>query len=399
GFDNLKIVKVRLQEGVCPSVYGREAECLLPYQSELSKKIVHHAHAEGHGGPDATHLKARKWAFIVAGRKLCTEVMRKCHQCQLEKANLAEQLMGPAPLFTLQPAPPFTHVQCDLAGPFFTKCKAHPRGGAIKVWVLVTVDQACGAVNFQSVPGYAAGDVLLGLEKLVNRFGYPATIVSDSGPNICRAVSLLSSEAGHSMNHIQVDARAQHRNGRAEKAVHLMKRALYPEVNKLKNLTLQAFDVLLGRVEMLINSRPIGVRGTSLKDSDFITPNQILLYGKKEAVTSSNVQDVSPAELADHVQAVMDEFWRTYDFKVRQVMGRTAKWRNEEANLSPGDYVAFKEPNPLREKTWLKGVVDEVFHSKDDLVRSVIIRFNLEGKVHRKLMPVQKVLVLERSDS
>ena len=28
----------------------------------------------------------------------------------------------------------------------------------------------------------------------------------------------------------------------------------------------------------------------------------------------------------------------------------------------------------------------------------IIIRFNLEGKVHRKLMPVQKVLVLERSE-
>ena len=109
GFDNLTVLKVALRKNVCPTIYGRDFEYLLPYQAEVAKKIVVHVHDEGHGGVDATHMKARRFAWILFGRKLCESVVKKCFSCQLEKKNRwLNSAWAPPPwqLFTLRPRSP-----------------------------------------------------------------------------------------------------------------------------------------------------------------------------------------------------------------------------------------------------------------------------------------------------
>ena len=57
-------------------------------------------------------------AWIIGGRSLARSIKRSCVRCRYLEKKSAGQQMAVLPSQLSVPAPPFTYVAVDLAGPF-----------------------------------------------------------------------------------------------------------------------------------------------------------------------------------------------------------------------------------------------------------------------------------------
>ncbi len=73
---------------------------------------------------------------IIGLKSLLKQVSRSCVICQKTYARATGQMMGQLPVEWVNPAPPFTHVGVDYAGPFYIKRGNPPRRATtVKVYV------------------------------------------------------------------------------------------------------------------------------------------------------------------------------------------------------------------------------------------------------------------------
>lgn len=100
--------------------YDERHQLLLPYQHDLVQLIIQDAHMRNsHGGPQACIALLRQKFWILKVRLAVRSlVASKCVICIRHRKANAQQLMGTLPLVRTTPAPPFSKVGVDFAGPF-----------------------------------------------------------------------------------------------------------------------------------------------------------------------------------------------------------------------------------------------------------------------------------------
>ncbi|XP_026019402.1 uncharacterized protein LOC113019950 [Astatotilapia calliptera] len=169
-------------------------------------------------------------------------------------------------------------------------------------------------------------------------------------------------------------ADSPHRNGAAEAAVRVLKRAL-SNVGEEGNLTALEFQTLLYLAANLTNERPIGARAQIQEEIvDVLTPNSLLLG--RAGPRGDNMGFEFPAYPFSRLRAVqveVDKFWRRWSQLAGPHLFVRQKWHAPARNVSVGDLVWVADQNALRGRFKL-GRVEEADPDHLGVVRDVKVR-------------------------
>ena len=157
---------------------------------------------------------------------------------------------------------------------------------------------------------------------------------------------------------------------------------------KLKEVELRT---LLTQIEATINDRPIGgLQGD--EDGRVLTPFD-LLAGRPRGqaqTTKEQPEVVFGATRIRHLEKMHEQFWRQWRQQYLPTLQRRGKWQTNCPNIKEGDIVLLLKENAKRH-TWPLARVEETFHGRDGLVRS--LKLLCDGK--EIVRPIQLVVPLE----
>ncbi len=169
-------------------------------------------------------------------------------------------------------------------------------------------------------------------------------------------------------------ADSPHRNGAAEAAVRVLKRAL-SSVGKEENLTALEFQTLLYLAANLSNERPIGARAQVQDETvEVITPNSLLLGRAGPNGDSRGFEyPIYPVVRLRAIQIEVDKFWKRWSQLAGPGLYIRQKWHAPARNVAAGDLVWLADQNALRGQFRLGRVV-EVCPDVKGVVRDVRVR-------------------------
>ena len=108
-------------------------------------------------------------------------IERICIYCHIKKVQLAEQKVGILPVERVAfKAPPFLAISLDLLGPILTKGVVNKRAHE-KVWPVLFVCQASGAIHINVMHNYRTDAFLLQWDSFTAIRGISSKVVSDQG--------------------------------------------------------------------------------------------------------------------------------------------------------------------------------------------------------------------------
>ncbi|KAK7896584.1 hypothetical protein WMY93_021909 [Mugilogobius chulae] len=186
----------------------------------------------------------RKKAWVIKGRRHANRVVNSCVTCRKNKAKACQQVMGDLPPERITPARPFEFTTVDLFGPYKVKDEAKKRT-QLKVWGIVFCCMASRAIQTDIVSDQSSEGFLLAYHRFTALRGHPKKLWSDPGTNFVGARPALKElyEYLDRLNKQELEenaakngtewswkihpANSPHRNGAAEAAVRLVKRALH----------------------------------------------------------------------------------------------------------------------------------------------------------------------------
>lgn len=339
---------------------------VLPYEAWVSMLVAREAHVEGHDGVAGTLLKMRRKAWVIRGRRLCQKVVDGCVICKKAKARRCQQVMGDLPPERTEPAAPFEFTAVDLFGPFQVKDDIKKRV-ALKVWGAVFCCMASRAIHVELVNSVSTEGFLMAYQRFTAIRGHPRKIWSDPGTNFVGARPVLEElyRFLDGQNRIALEetaarngtewtwkihpADSPHRNGAAEAAVRVVKRALQ-SLGKEFALSYSEFQTALCMAANLANERPIDARVQSREDCiNYVTPNSLLL-GR-----ASQSGDVKAFDFASYpykrlraMQAEVIKFWRCWSQLAGPNLFVRSKWHTVNRNVAVGDVVWLCDQNALR---------------------------------------------------
>lgn len=267
---------------------------ILPYNAWVSTLLARESHKESHGGLAETLLRMRRRAWVIKGRRIAQKVVDSCVQCRKNKAKKCQQVMGDLPPERTQPAAPFEFTAVDLFGPYQVKDDVKKRA-SLKVWGVVFCCMSSRALHAELVNTQSTESFLMTFQRFAAIRGYPKNIYSDPGTNFIGARPVLQElykflegidksalEEAAAKNGTEWiwkihPADSPHRNGAAEAAVRMIKRALQ-NVGCESTLTYSEFQTVLQMAANLSNERPIDARAQAQEDCiEYVTPNTLLL--------------------------------------------------------------------------------------------------------------------------
>ena len=364
---------------------------LIPYGARLGVLLAEEAHSINHEGVAGTLLRVREKAWIVQGPRVVRGVIDKCVECRKRRAELGSQIMGDLPVERTNPARPFEYTALDLFGPYTVRDSVRNRVKK-KVWGVVFSCMASRAIHADLVVDLSTEGFLQTFHRFTALRGHPRKLWSDSGTNFVGARPALedlytflasinkevvqhrAAVAGTDWEWKFSPADSPHRNGAAEAAVRVIKKAL-SSVGETGDLTTLEFQTLLFLAANLSNERPIGARTQLQEESvDIITPNSLLL-GRVDPEGDTQGFDFPnyPFSRLRAVQLEVDKFWKKWSQLAGPHLFIRQKWHVQSRNVAVGDVVWVADQNALRGRFRLGRVIEAVPDGRG-VVRDVKVR-------------------------
>ncbi|XP_046693704.1 uncharacterized protein LOC124378202 [Silurus meridionalis] len=290
--------------------------------------------------------------------------------------------MGDLPHERAGPAAPFEFTTLDLFGPYEVKDEVRKRV-RLKVWGIVYCCMASRAIHTDVVSDQSAESFLLAYQRFTALRGHPRKLWSDPGSNFVGAKPALT-ELYKFLDKVQKSelegeaakhgtewywkihpASSPHRNGAAEAAVRVVKRAL-------RNLggdgifTWGEFQTFLYMAANLANERPIDARTQSREDCvEYVTPNSLLLGRSGPRGDPGDFDFVGyPYKRLKIIQGEVNKFWKEWSQLAGPNLFIRSKWHTKERNVAIGDQNAIRSQYKLARVVKVnadhKGVVRDV---------------------------------------
>lgn len=369
----------------------RRAVPLLPFHAWIATLLAREAHSEGHDGVAGTLLRMRKKAWVIKGRIIAQKVVNQCIVCKKAKARACRQIMGDLPAERTRPAAPFEFTAVDLFGPYHVRDDIKKRA-TMKVWGVVFSCMSSRAIHTELANTLSTESFLLAYQRFTAVRGHPRKIWSDSGTNFVGAKPILKDMytylrgqdkesleeyAAKNSTHWSWKihpADSPHRNGAAEAAVKITKRALL-SLRKVESLTFSEFLTALQLAANLTNERPIYARVQSQEDRiESVTPNTLLL-GRASSSGDFKSFDYAtyPMKRLQEIQTLVNHFWKSWSQLAGPNLFVRSKWHTAERNVAVGDIVWLCDQNALRGQFKLARVV-AVNPDQRGIVRDVHVR-------------------------
>ena len=163
----------------------------------------------------------------------------------------------------------------------------------------------------------------------------------------------------------------------------------------------ESLQTLMCEVESIINSRPLTVISSDVKDPYPLSPNQILTM--KASIVLPPPGKIQRNEVYTRrrwrrVQYLCNLFWSRWKREYLPTLQERPKWKKVKRNLKVDDVVLIKDENAPR-NVWPMGVVTKVEQNAKGFVRSVVLKTHTT-ELHR---PVNKLILIltaeERMDA
>nr|XP_017209463.2 uncharacterized protein LOC108181536 [Danio rerio] len=364
---------------------------ILPSNSWISTLLARESHKESHGGLAETLLRMRRRAWVLKGRRIAQKVVDSCVQCRKNKAKKCQQVMGDLPLERTQPAAPFEFTAVDLFGPYHVKDDVKKRV-LLKVWGVVFCCMSSRAIHTELVNSQSTEGFLLAFQRFAAIRGYPRKIFSDPGTNFIGARPVLQdlyqflegidkstleeTAVKHGTEWIWKihPADSPHRNGAAEAAVRIIKRALQ-NCGGESTLTYSEMHTALQIAANLANERPIDARAQTQEGCiQYVTPNSLLLGRASQSGDIKTFDFFSyPFKRLQAMQSLVNKFWERWSQLAGPNLFIRSKWHTTHRNVAIGDIVWIADQNALRGQFKLGRVISVNPDSKG-VVRDVNIR-------------------------
>ena len=180
-----------------------------------------------------------------------------------------------------------------------------------------------------------------------------------------------------------------------ERLVASVKRALYVVLGN----QIVSDDVLhttLTEVEYALNSRPLTYVSGTADDPEAMTPNHFLLKSGSASALPPGVfgeEEVMSRKRWRQTQALANQVWRRWMREYIPTLIARRRWNADTRNVTVGDVVLLVSDDEPRGH-WPLGIVEDVYPSKDGIVRSALVRTS-SGSYKR---PCTKICVLEKRD-
>lgn len=340
---------------------------LIPFQSWLGTLLAREAHEANHEGVAATLLRTRRKAWVVRGRRTAKKVINECITCKKQRARLCQQVMSDLPQERTRRANPFEYTTLDLFGPFEVRDSIKKRTKK-KVWGVVYCCMASRAVHADLVDDLSSESFLQAYSRFTALRGHPRKLWSDRGTNfvgakpalkelhknlVCLQMSSVENVAAKNGTEWQWDfhpADSPHRNGAAEAAVKLIKRALTSLGGTTGCYTWGEFQTLLYSAANLTNERPIDAKAQEQEDTvEYLTPNSLILGRTGQGGDMYGIDvETHPWRRLRAVQAGVDKFWSKWSELAGPNLFIRHKWHRAERSVKVGDLVWIADQNALR---------------------------------------------------
>ena len=310
---------------------------------------------------------------------------------------------------------PFTYCGVDMFGPYGVK----EGRKELKRYCALFTCLSSRSVHIEVTCSMDTDSFIQALRRFVGRRGSVRIMRSDNGGNFIGAENELK-EAWEEMDHSKISdflsaincdwvdtveweriaPTASHMGGAWERQIGTVKRVLNSMLRAPDRLLdHESFCTLLTEVEAIVNSRPLTLEDVNDPESLPLSPSQLLTMKSKVLMPPPGVfqkADVYCRKRWRAVQYLANVFWDKWRKEYLHSLQTRSKWSKPMRNFEIGDVVLVKDEDVTRNK-WPMAVVSEVFPGKDDLIRSVNVRF-ASGSVLKR--PIAKlVLLLESSGS
>lgn len=405
----------------------------LPKESRSSQLLVLHLHVMmNHANSVSVLAELRTTCWIPKGRTMVRSTIRKlCWHCKRYTVKpFALPRMPELPSERLVHSRPFLHVGVDYLGPLLFKGE---EGLATKIWVVLFTCLSSRAIHCESTTTLNTSGFLLVLRRFISRRGTPQFIISDNGPQLKLANTIMKKDMfkGTSMESIRwkfITEFSPWSGGIYERMIGLFKQSFRINVGK-KLLNLEEFNTYMNEAEATVNCRPL----TYLPDEpDYrpIRPIDILIPGigedtlamyldtedideyRPQTSTKTSVQDdlLRSLQLADNFA----QRWKThYLTSLHEKLANDHRQPRSTARSIPsiGEIVLLQEENIPRNK-WRMGKImklDDETNPKSAQVKmedksllnrpiNLLYPLELQGGISEEKTSVVEDIPVRRSD-
>ena len=254
--------------------------------------------------------------------------------------------MADLPKDRLTQVPPFTYIGVDYFGPFTTKQgrKEHKRYGALFTCLVSR------AVHIEIANSLETDSFLNALRHFIARCGPVREIRCDNGTNFVGAERELR-EALDEMNHDELTEKlrqqqidwkfnppaASHMGGVWERQIRTIRRILATLLNEhTGRLDDESLHTLLCEVESIINSRPLTVISSDVKDPLPLSPSQILTMKTSVVLPPPGQFQRNDVYMRQHwrkVQYLCNLFWSQWKREYLPTLQQQPKWNQPKWNM------------------------------------------------------------------
>ncbi|XP_033221099.1 uncharacterized protein LOC117175502 [Belonocnema kinseyi] len=368
---------------------------ILPSKEYFVELLIREKHTElKHAGAAMTLNVLKEKFWIMRGRKVVREVIKKCVDCRRHDSKSVNAHTAPLPLDRVRDAAVFEVVGVDFADPISLK-------GGQKAWICIFTCAVYRAVHLELVNSLSVASFLMALRRHIARRGRPSVIFSDNGTNFVGLSNQLKvldyKKITKTLAIQQIEWRfnppsAPWWGGFWERLIGILKRLLRRTLKK-SCLNYEEMLTTLTDCEAVINSRPITYLPDSHDEIVPLTPSMFL----------QEVKEIGVIDLDKLERIEMNKRFK-YRHKIKQDLRQ--RFRNEYLGtlthqkrkgqickeLKVGDVVLVGNDNAKR-IDWPLAKVKELHIGKDGHIR-VARLITTTGELTR---PIQRFYSLELS--
>lgn len=366
---------------------------LLPAKHHVTTLLVDHCHRQNlHTGPHLLLSLLRQKYWILGGRNIVRQRVRKCNHCFKFKPEATHPMMGELPSARVSTeSKPFVHTGTDYTGSINITLGKKRGVVSQKCYVVLFICMISKCVHCEIAVSLSTESFMNAFKRFLARRGAVSVVYSDGATNYLGAKNKLDevynlvesqeykdSLAGElAKRHIQwsfLPPVSPHMGGLWEGNIRMVKSLLLKTIGT-QILTYEELLTVLTQVESLLNSRPLGPLSSDPNDVQVLTPAHFLHstpleYIPAEYVLDSNVNRLDRYKLLDHM---VQSYWRRLTQEYFHTLQARAKWNTPQVPVQVGQVVIVKDDlsPPLM---WNIGIITAIYPGSDGVIRVVQVR-------------------------
>ena len=401
--DNTGLLRVQGRFRNSQMTQNQKFPLLLRNDSRFTFLIVIDAHEKViHHGVETTlaHIRACYW--IIKGRKVVKDILRKCVVCIHFQGQCLKPPQSPdLPDFRVYCNRAFETCGIDFAGPLSVRQNCN-KDNASSSFILLITCATSRAIHLELVPDLKVPAFLRAFRRFTARRGVPNTIVHDNAKTF-RSVIVKNHMVQLGILQKFILPASPWWGGFYERLVRSVKTTLRKILGR-SFVSFEELQTILCDIEAVINSRPLVYKSDDDVD-DALTPNH-LIFGNNHQKPSRiadvpvEINSIDTSKRVRYLRNLLTSYWRvfssTYLNELRQIHIYRKIKSQDRRKLLLGDVVLIKDDVPLPRNKWRMGKVTELITGSDGKTRGARLKvISKEGRQTIAYRPVQKIIPFE----